>query len=92
MHSARLEDSPRLQRVLAALKRLDDPTSLELLAESRVVGLSAAVSELRDNGAVIKCWSAQRDGRRVWLYRLLAEPGGDGGDGFRLVPPGEAPA
>ncbi len=105
MHSARLDRSPRLQRLLAALKTRDELTSMELLVEARIVGLSAAVSELRANGAIVDCRQTTRaGGEPVWLYRLVAEPGEappawwrdrpaeeeeDDDDGFRLVAPGE---
>ena len=76
MHAAALATSPRLQRLLAVLADGRQHSSLELVLEARVCAISAAVSELRMNGAVIDVERFERGGGDgpVWLYRLVQGP------------------
>lgn len=66
MHHARLEKSPRLQRVKAVLNRHKRPlTTMEIIEKAKVVAVNSAISELRQNGMVIDCW---RSGD-LWFYQ-----------------------
>lgn len=71
MHAARLEASPRLQRVLDVLMTGRDLTTLDIVVEAGVCAVNSCVAELRANGYDIRCW---REGG-VWLYRLEGRRG-----------------
>jgi hypothetical protein len=71
MHAARLENSPRLQRVLDVLMTGRDLTTLDIVVEAGVCAVNSCIAELRANGYDIRCW---REGD-VWLYRLEGEYG-----------------
>ena len=73
MHAARLSHSPRLQRVHALLSDGAEHSTFDIIAGARVAAVSAIVSELRDNGAVVECRQTKsRGGERLFLYRLIA--------------------
>jgi len=76
MHAAKVKSSPRLQRLLEVLSDGRQHSSLDLCMNAYVVALSAAISELRANGAVIEVERYERDGGPVWLYRLVQPPSG----------------
>jgi hypothetical protein len=66
MHSAKLENSDRLQRVHRCL--MSGPkTTLELVQQAGVCAVNSIVDELRDNGIAIEC---KRTGKNIWQYRL----------------------
>ena len=74
IHFARLEHSPRLQRIKAFLERCGSSgaTGLEIATECRVLNPATYISELRFNGLDIEC-RYERDtvqGRRVYRYFL----------------------
>jgi len=71
MHAAKLENSPRLQRVLDVLMTGRDLTTLDIVVEAGVCAVNSCIAELRANGYDIRCW---REGD-VWLYRLEGEYG-----------------
>ncbi len=72
MHAARLDDSPRLQEVLAALQDGEEKSTLDLIHETGRCAINSIVSELRANGLRIDCRQTKaRSGGRVWLYRLI---------------------
>jgi hypothetical protein len=71
MHAARLENSPRLQRVLDVLMTGRDLSTLDIVVEAGVCAVNSCIAELRANGYDIRCW---REGD-VWLYRLEGEYG-----------------
>jgi hypothetical protein len=71
MRAARLENSPRLQRVLEVLMTGRDLTTLDIVVEAGVCAVNSCIAELRANGFDIRCW---REGD-VWLYRLEGEYG-----------------
>lgn len=74
MHSARLGRSPRLQRVLAALRAADggEMSTREIVERANVVAVNSCACELRDNGFDIPCRQVRGpDGGRQWLYRLV---------------------
>lgn len=72
MHAARIESSPRLQRVHALLSDGAEHSTLEIVAGARVCAVNSIVAELRENGCYIECRQAKDPltGRRVWLYRM----------------------
>lgn len=74
-HIASVERSERLRRILEVLRAQPSITSRQLLYQSRVVALSAAINELRCQGYIIHCSRASdSEGTRRWLYRLMSEP------------------
>jgi len=74
MHAAKLSASPRLKRLGRALWAQKWTSTMELCRKARVVAVSAAVSELRDQGWRIEC--RQRQGRygRVFEYSVHSMP------------------
>lgn len=68
IHAARVENSPRLRRVLALLRDrgTSGATSMEIIQEARTAAPAACVAELRDNGYRIDC---KQEGRK-WRYTL----------------------
>lgn len=73
MHSARIDKSARLQRVLASLSDGRPRSTLEIIVEAGVCAVNSCVAELRANGYRISC---RREGD-VWYYQL------EGGHGER---------
>lgn len=74
MHKARLKTNLRLQRVLAFLRERGKAgaTGREIIRNCEVVALTAAISELRQNGIVIDCKrEKQLAGGTVYRYRVL---------------------
>jgi hypothetical protein len=71
LHAARLEKSPRLQRVLDVLMTGRALSMLDIVVEAGVCAVNSCIAELRANGYDIRCW---REGD-VWLYRLEGEHG-----------------
>lgn len=71
MHAARLDASPRLQRVLDVLMTGRDLTTLDIVVEAGVCAVNSCVAELRANGYDIRCW---REGA-LWFYRLEGRRG-----------------
>lgn len=66
MNYAKLENSPRLQRVARVLHRHKRPlTTLDIINKAGICAVNSAISELRGNGIDIKCW---RKGS-VWYYQ-----------------------
>ena len=75
MHSASLESSPRLQRVLDLLLDGHERSTLEIAMGAQVCAVNSCVAELRHNGFRINCRQLSAPGGRVWLYRLdLSDP------------------
>lgn len=69
MNAARIDKSDRLCRVLRLLKRVKEASTRDIVERAKVVAVSAAVAELRQQGHAIAC---QRRGD-VWFYRLEAK-------------------
>lgn len=72
MHAARLDSSPRLQRVHALLSDGIERSTLDIMAGAQVCAVNSCVAELRANGFRIEC-RQRRDpttGQRVWLYHM----------------------
>lgn len=68
MHSARLDKSPRLQRVADLLADGREYTTLEIIAAAQVCAVNSIVAELRANGLDIQCKRVQD----VWVYWMPA--------------------
>ena len=68
MNYAKLENSPRLQRLKAYLEAAqgDWRSSMECITGAGVAAISSAVSELRRNGVTV---DAEPKGK-VWHYRI----------------------
>lgn len=69
MHAANLEKSPRLQRVLAYLRRNGPATTLQISQACTVCAVNSIIDELRENGFTIVC-QAVKGGRGVYQYEL----------------------
>lgn len=68
MHSAKIEKSNRLQRVLKVLWDGKEHTTRDLIKNSGMCAINSIVAEIRANGYSIDC---QRRGNR-WYYTLVA--------------------
>jgi hypothetical protein len=66
MRYAKLENSPRLQRVLRVLKKHKRLTTLDIIKKAQVCAVNSAIAELRENGFTIDC---TRKGD-IWSYTL----------------------
>lgn len=64
LHAARLEFSPRLQRVADLLADGHEHTTMEIIQAAGVCAVNSIVAELRTNGIRILC---RRCGD-VWVY------------------------
>lgn len=75
MHAAKVEKSPRLQRILAFLRQRGErgATTLEIAIECTVVNTATYVSELRQNGFTIERTHERTTpgGAAVHRYRLV---------------------
>lgn len=72
MRAARLERSPRLQRVHALLSDGIERSTSEIITGAHVCAVNSCVAELRDNGFEIDCRQIRNPatGQRTWLYRM----------------------
>ena len=72
IHFAKLEKSPRLQRLLAFLQMGGEHSTRDIIVNTGVVAVSAAASELRANGFDVGCkyQGETEDGNRVYVYWL----------------------
>ena len=73
MHAAKLEKSARLTRVYRLLSDGREYSTREIGDRAGVCAVSSIISELRDNGADIRCRLIVRQstGQRFYLYRLV---------------------
>ncbi|MCY3730085.1 MAG: hypothetical protein OXF98_01980 [Rhodospirillaceae bacterium] len=74
MHNAKLDSSPRLQRVLTVLEDATGELSTrDICFAANVHALSSIISELRapPNNRIITCRQVVDNGERRWLYRLV---------------------
>ena len=76
MHAADLQNSDRLQRVLAFLQDGAPHSTLEIVQGARVVAVNSCIAELRVAGYTISCRQATDPitGNRIWLYQLSGGP------------------
>ena len=72
MHAARLDTSPRLQRVLEFLSDRREHTTRDIVIGARVCAVNSCIAELRANGCGITCRQDMVEGRRYWHYRLAS--------------------
>lgn len=75
IHAAALK-SPRLQRVLKALRGGQRLTTRAIVRKANVVAVNAVIAELRSHGAQIHCEQEMIGGKRRFFYTLLKEPAG----------------
>lgn len=69
IHKARLERSPRLQRIMQVLADGCEHTTWEIQEKARSCAVGTSVSELRAQGFRIIC---RRLAKKVtWTYRLV---------------------
>lgn len=74
MNFARIDASPRLQRVAQLLGDGREYSTLQIVSGAGVCAVNSAIAELRANGLDIAC---RRDGD-LWLYRLTTpQPTGE---------------
>lgn len=70
MHAAKLEDSPRLQKVLNFLRFHGVRTTMEIMQGCHVCAVNSIIAELRENGFTINC-NAVKGQRGVYQYQLI---------------------
>lgn len=72
IHAARLDHSPRLQRLLIVFRTHPGMwlTTLDLITLAGICAVNSAVDELRANGFDIPSRRERREGEPVWAYRL----------------------
>ena len=72
MHAGRIDRCRRLRAIHTLLADRAEHSTLELAQAGGTLAVSAAVSELRQNGAVIDCRYAGKtaSGARLYLYRM----------------------
>ena len=85
MHAAKLERSPRLSRVYRLLSDGAEHSTRDIRDRADVCAVSSIISELRDNGADIRCRLIVRHstGERFYLYRLVRPVPTDDGNSHR---------
>ncbi|TDQ40984.1 MULTISPECIES: hypothetical protein [Pseudomonadota] len=72
IHAARLERSPRLQRVLELLSDGRWYSTLDIVVGAGVCAVNSCVAELRANGIPVAC---RRVGRERFEYRIGSSDG-----------------
>ena len=72
MHAARLDRSPRLQRVHALLSDGAEYSTRDIIQGAEVCAVNSCIAELRANGFYIENRQIKdpKTGRRIWLYRM----------------------
>lgn len=71
MHAARIDDSPRLQKVRDFLRRqTSGATTFEIITACHVCAVNSIIAELRANGFTVDC-QAVKGQRGVYRYRLI---------------------
>lgn len=72
MHAARLDRSPRLQRVYELLKGGEEHSTRDIIQGAQVCAVNSCIAELRANGFYIenRQISDPATGQRIWLYRM----------------------
>ena len=80
MHAARLDRSPRLQRVYKLLLDGVERSTLDIATSARVCAVNSCIAELRANGCGIDCRVIRNPANRapIWMYRMTA-PSAEGG-------------
>jgi hypothetical protein len=70
MHAAKIDDSPRLQKVRDFLRRNGSATTLEIIKGCNVCAVNSIIAELRANGFTVTC-NAVKGQRGVYRYTLI---------------------
>lgn len=71
-HHAKIENSPRLQRVLAVLEDGAWHSTLDVAKEAGTVAPAASIAELRSNGIEVEVRTVNDgNGKRIWQYRVV---------------------
>ena len=70
-HAARLENSPRLQRVLALLQRGGRYSTRDIVIRAEVMAVNSAITELRANGIHVQSECVGRGRWEYWLEQSL---------------------
>lgn len=70
MHAARIGESPRLQKVLAFLRRKGCATTREISHGCDVYAVNSIIAELRANGFTVSCTPVKGQ-RGVYRYELI---------------------
>ena len=84
MNAAKLSTSPRLQRVLKALREHGEMSTWDIMMTAAVCAVNSCIAELRANGAEISCaCRVQPDGQRRYFYELRREPPDDVNSGLK---------
>jgi len=73
MHAAKIEDSPRLQKVRDFLRRQGSATTREISQACDVYAVNSIIAELRVNGFTVNC-QAVKGQRGVYRYELKEAP------------------
>jgi hypothetical protein len=68
MHAARIDHSPRLQRVAALLADGREYSTRDIIAQADVCAVNSIIAELRANGLDIR---TRIDGRRYYYRQVL---------------------
>ena len=71
MNAANPDKSRRMQRVLRVLQRGREVSTMTIVREARVAAVNSIVAELRQAGHNITCQRRDRNGTRIWYYRLV---------------------
>lgn len=69
MHAAKIDDSPRLQKVRDFLRRKGSATTREISNACDVYAVNSIIAELRANGFAVAC-NPVKGQRGVYLYTL----------------------
>lgn len=70
IHYAKVENSPRLQRILRVLADGAEHSTRNIITDANVCAVNTAISELRRNGYTIAAKSKGiRDGSHVYTYQ-----------------------
>lgn len=77
IHYARLDNSPRLQRLLKFLSDCKPHTTREIFIGADICAVNTAVDELRENGFDVPCKlrEVKKDSSRIYEYQLCKHEG-----------------
>jgi hypothetical protein len=70
MNFAKVENSPRLQRVLGVLHGGEWASTMDIVRRASVCAVNSAISELRRNGYEVACRMVKKDGETHFEYRM----------------------
>ena len=73
MHAAKIDDSPRLQKVRDFLRRKGSATTREISNACDVYAVNSIIAELRANGFTVAC-NPVKGQRGVYSYTLHEAP------------------